>query len=76
MSRALLPYTTILEKTEGKFRPTSPHGKMVRLHAPPPPPRLKKIKDGKIARFGLRAAQSLISGVWEFAVPFFRPTES
>ena len=43
---------------------------------PSPPPRLKKIKDGKIARFGLRAAQSLISGEWEFVVSFFPPTES
>lgn len=45
--------------------------------APPPPPlSKKKIKDGKIARFGLRAAQSLISGEWEFVVSFFPPLES
>ena len=44
--------------------------------APPPPPPKNRIKDGKIARFGLRAAQSLISVEWVFAVSFFWPTES
>ena len=31
VSRALLPYTTILDKIDGKFRPISPHGKLVRF---------------------------------------------
>ena len=35
----------------------------------PPPPLQKKIEDGKIARFRLRAASSLISGGWEFFDP-------
>ena len=37
----------------------------------PPPPLSPQIKDGKMARFCLRAASSLIWGGWEFAVPFY-----
>ena len=43
------------------------------LPQPPPPPQKKKIKDGKMAGFGFRAASSLICGGrkgWVFAVLF------
>lgn len=36
-----------------------------------PPPYFPKIKDVKMARFGLGAASSLIWGAWGFAAPFY-----